>query len=291
MNRALIIGVDSSIGSHLYQNLHQAGWDVYATTRRQSLLSHRFFFLDLSDISLPLKHVPSVDVVFLCASITTIAQSQALPSYAKVINQDAQIVLTEYFLKLGCHVIFLSTNAVFDGKQPFYPKHSKVNPVTLYGQYKAAVEQQLMLMSGMISIIRFSKVISQKNSLMQQWVSTLRKGLCIYPFDDLFLCPISIRMASDCLKTIAENSLFGIMHLSGEKDITYYEWALCLANHLAIDLHLVKPKSMLNDTQGFSGQGPFGSLDMQESYFNIKDLSVKAVLQDSFLPGDEIKYS
>ncbi len=280
MKRALIVGGESTIGSSLRHTLQAMGWDVYATTRRKEAVSARMLFLDLARVTLPFAI--KVDVVFLCASITSIAECQNKINEAKLINLDAQIMLADYFSSQGSHVIFLSTNAVFDGYKPYYRIHDHVNPVTVYGHNKATVEKQLMAMKGRISVLRLSKVLTIQMPLIKQWLETFNASQSIYAYDDLYVCPISLQMVVHSLKMIVEKKIYGLMHLSGEKDLSYYTLACDLADYFGFDRNSIKATSRKNDQMIASAQGPYTSLDMIEfmRLFELQDTSIQAVLKD-----------
>lgn len=47
MKKALIIGVDSTIGTFLHNELLVAGWQVFGTTRRKGRVQEQIVYLDL----------------------------------------------------------------------------------------------------------------------------------------------------------------------------------------------------------------------------------------------------
>ncbi|MDP3561066.1 MAG: sugar nucleotide-binding protein [Legionellaceae bacterium] len=244
MKNALIIGIDSTIGNALRQELTTAGWAVFGTTRQKHQMQENIFYLDLEHVDAFHIELP-LDVVFLCASVTKIATCRANPEYSQLINRDAQIALAQYFLNKSIHVIFLSTVAVFDGQKPAYRIDDIPNPTTIYGEHKAAAEQAIMEMSGKCSIVRLSKVLTTDYPLIMNWLDALKQERLIEPFHDLQLCPISINVVTYCLKEIARRSLFGIIHLSGEQDVTYLDVAIYLADAMNIGRNLIKSKSIL----------------------------------------------
>lgn len=281
MKNALIVGIDSVIGQALEQELLESGWHVFGTTRRKNHVTNRVFYLDLAHISEINFEIP-VDVVFLCAGITKVSMQPS--DYAESVNIKAPIALVEHFLNLSTHIIFLSTIAVFDGKKPAYQITDKPCPISFYGEYKATVERELLNKSGLITIVRLTKVLTENYPLFMQWLNELKKGSPIQPFYDLQLCPISIKTVTHCLKNIADKNLPGIIHLSGEKDVTYQDVGHYFADKLGVSKDLVQPCSAL-DAGVLSTTAPlYTSLDITESKHLLDqyDLNLEVTLNDLY---------
>lgn len=281
MKTALIIGVDSVIGYALHKELVIAGWAVFGTTRRKECVKNNIIYLDLSTVvAFSFRH--DVQTVFLCASITKVANCRDNEAYAKLINHDAQIILANYFLEYGVHVIFLSTHAVFSGQKPAYRIDEPLCPITVYGKHKAMVEQELQKMPGKISIVRLSKVLTGDYPLIIRWIKALCCCECIAPFYDLSLCPISLEIVTYCLKEIAERTLTGIIHLSGEKDVSYLDLATYLVDVLNVSRRLIVSCSAVNAGVLPAEMPLYASLDVGVSkrLFCLSDLSLVSVLKN-----------
>lgn len=271
---ALIIGVDSTIGRWLKNTLSSQGWKVFGTSRKKSV-TQDVFYLDLADLS-QLQINYTFDVIYMCASITQISQCQSNPDYARLINVDAQLQLVQYFLNQNTHFVYLSSNAVFSGQQPWYKTTDPPSPITHYGECKALVEKALLHMTKKITIVRLTKVLTPDYPLFSQWVTDLKNKIIITPFHNLNLCPISINTVCECLKEIADKKRYGIIHLSGQIDVSYQKVAEYLAQLVNAKKSLIKEIPML-DSMGHEKTPFYTSLDMTES----KALFVK--MDTSFL--------
>lgn len=280
MKRALIIGIDSSIGSALQTELLNSGCEVFGTTRRTSGLSQNVSYLDLSNL-FEFRFEPSVDTVFLCASITKVATCRSAPELCQTINVDAQVQLTEYFLAKGAHVIFLSTNAVFNGEKPAYGISDQTCPITTYGESKATAEKKLLSLSNDLCIVRLTKVLTPDYPLICHWINELKHGRVIEPFHDLYISPISINIVTLCLREVMEKKLRGLIHLSGNSVVSYQCVATYLADMLGVSHSLIQSKSAL--LTGLDAP-PYASLDMNEmkALFKCPVLSFPAVLNHVF---------
>ncbi|MDF1757008.1 MAG: sugar nucleotide-binding protein [Legionellaceae bacterium] len=284
MKKALIIGIDSSIGSFLHEELRSSGLDVFGTSRKKESINQKIFYLDLLNID-SFSFEIDVDVVFLCASLTTLSVCGQHPELCHKLNVDAQLTLSRLFLDKGVHVVFLSTSAVFNGKKPSYKISDTTSPITVYGESKAIAEKLLLNLSKNVSIVRLTKVLTPSYPLICDWIEDLKIGKCIAPFHDLQVCPISVRVVTSCLKRVAENKVTGIIHLSGALDVSYLVVAEYLARHFTSDSSLVNPKSAIQLGISETDLPMYTSLDMNESklLFSIPDITLPSTLHDLYL--------
>ncbi len=58
-------------------------------------------------------------------------------------KEDKTSLLIKRLVAVGIFVVFISSNAVFDGTIPFVRADQPVNPKTAYGRQKAAAEEAL----------------------------------------------------------------------------------------------------------------------------------------------------
>lgn len=281
--RVLIVGIDSTIGAALSKELSNHDWEVLGTTRKKERVTDKVFYLDLLSTQ-EFNFLLPVDAVFLCASVTKMTSCRENAIYAEQINQTAQTSLAKYFINKSIQVIFLSTSAVFDGRKPAYKVTDKKNPLTPYGKFKANVEDDLISYSEYCSIVRLTKVLTPYYPLLLGWIANLRKGYPVEPFKDLYVCPISINVVVECLRIIVEKELFGIMHISGEKDVTYQNIAEYLEIMMGLDKSLITPASAFASGVNIEEAPLYTSLDMSRSkkLFKIPNVSLQATLNNLY---------
>lgn len=244
MNDVLIVGGDSTIGSRLVALYEADGNSVLSTTCFQSSVNERCLFLDLSD---DIKHWPilphSIKTVIICAAITSQEQCANDPEFSRLVNVNGSVALATLMVKAGAFVIFLSSNAVFNGNKAFAKSFDPVDPQNEYGRQKAEAEDQLIKFGSQVAIVRFSKVITPEMPLLKGWIKELKAGNVIHPFPDMFISPVPISLAVSVLRKIAERQIPGIFQLSSSQDITYSDLATHLALKLNINEQLIQPIS------------------------------------------------
>src|SRR5262245_7105755 len=158
----LLIGGDSEVGRATLEHLESIGQPVLATTRRPD---HAGPLRPLLDLGQPLgdwEPAAAVDAVCIFAAIARLAACHADPAVSAFINVTQTLALTERLLAHGCYVLFLSTNQVFDGNNPYVASGAQTSPVSEYGRQKARAEAllgPLMQHKAPIGILRLAKVI------------------------------------------------------------------------------------------------------------------------------------
>jgi dTDP-4-dehydrorhamnose reductase len=239
-NSVLIVGGDGLIGSHLADALMESGQSVVVTTRRTYSLSSNNVFLDLENIA-NLERMPECETVVLCAAVTSNERCRKEPKLSRSVNVRAAAMIANFFVKRGCHVVFISTNLVFDGSVPFAGNNNQTCPLTEYGRQKAEAEAVLKKMHGPFTIIRLSKVISTQTLLFCSWMRDLYLSRRIYPFSNYRFSPIPISFVITLLLQVIELRFTGVVQASASSDLTYAGAAAYLAKKFDYDASLIFP--------------------------------------------------
>jgi dTDP-4-dehydrorhamnose reductase len=241
--RLLVIGGDGLIGRALVRSLSENHREVLGTTRRLDRVSPVSVLLDLARDVKAWAPPPNCSAAFLCAAITSQEKCRADPAATARVNVIRTAELAKSLVAAGVFVVFLSSNLVFDGLRPT-PKVGDVPlPRTEYGRQKAEAEQRLLALGGQIAVVRLSKVLHPAMPLLREWAVALRNGETIFPLSDLVCSPIPLDFALRALAKAGRGRKPGIWQISGERDVSYAEIALLLAQRLNVDPSLVHPQT------------------------------------------------
>ena len=83
-------------------------------------------------------------IIINAAAYTAVDKAETEPELATAINATAPEIIATESKKLGCFLIHLSTDYVFDGQQTRpYQENDLTNPVNIYGQTKLAGERAI----------------------------------------------------------------------------------------------------------------------------------------------------
>lgn len=279
MSTYLVIGGDGLIGGFLYRTLRDHGIAAYRTSRRLDSGDESIFLdLEYSDFNVQSNHVlwsfirETRPIVFMAAGVTDLNECETAPEATWKINVENTLVIANELVRAGCFVVFLSSNAVFSGQQPFPSEHERPHPISEYGRQKAEVEARLQSLAGgsveggSVAIVRLTKVLPDTKGLVQSWIALLRDSTRIQAMDDYIFSPISLRFVTESLIKLASRQVGGIYHLSGSQDLSYYAFAQMLARASGAGLDLVESVKRSTDSTRESMEGSlYSALGMKQT--------------------------
>jgi dTDP-4-dehydrorhamnose reductase len=158
--------------------------------------------------------------------------------------------LVDRLLAQNVHIVFLSTNQVFDGSRANLPADAPHLPVSEYGRQKAQGEAALikhMARGAPVAILRLAKVVSPRMVLIRDWIDALKQGRPIRAFRDMTMAPVPAPLASDVILALMQNRAEGIFQLTGPRDVSYADTGRYLAARLGADPLLVEETSALDN--------------------------------------------
>ena len=244
--RAIVVGVDSTIGGALYGALTARGAEVVGTTRRVDRAeAGGVRYLDLTDEVRHSKFQPA-DVAFICAAMTSFADCRNRPELARQVNFLAPALLAARLADAGVKVILLSTNAVFDCLEPAMLDGRPKAPISVYGRTKAAAEEAVLSPAVGGTVLRLTKVLTPEMPLLQRWIQALRRGQTIDAVDDARIAPLLVRHVVDALISICRVGERRVYQVSASHDVSYFELGLRLADRLSAGRSLVLPRSAID---------------------------------------------
>lgn len=135
--RVLITGAHGQLGSALME-IAAPNWQVLAVDRDD---------VDMTDFAaieaIVREHTPHT--IVNCAAYTDVDRAETDEASCWTVNALAPGVLARAAAAIGCRVIQISTDYVFDGTAATaYPEDAQVNGLGVYGRSKAAGEQAVL---------------------------------------------------------------------------------------------------------------------------------------------------
>ena len=194
------------------------------------------------------------DVVIHAAAMTNVDECELNPSACRIQNVDATANVVKACEQINAHLIHLSTDFIFDGKDGPYSENGVPNPISIYGQSKLDAEYIVQKATCSWAIARtvlvygISPGLSRTNIIL--WVkSSLEQGKQIQVVDDQFRTPtLAEDLAKGCI-LIAEKKATGIFNISGKELLTPYQMALKTAAYFKLDENLIVRASATTFTQ------------------------------------------
>lgn len=229
--QVLIVGAEGQIGAALHASLLRQGVPVLGTTRQRARadaalradLRAGLCYFDLAEPDGALA-LDGVGAVVVCAAISNIAQCDNEAERCERINVRHTIALMERCAAAGCFIVFLSSNAVFDGAQPFYANTDTPAPVNNYGRFKLAVERHLQA-AGNAAVVRLTKVVGPGNPLLERWQREAAAGTPITAFRNKLLSPVPLERVVEALCGVIRWREAGLFQLGGAEELSFYDYA------------------------------------------------------------------
>jgi dTDP-4-dehydrorhamnose reductase len=245
----LLVGGDSEIGAATCRSLKAQGLAVSATTRRRDRVAEDRPFLDLAAELGDWAPPPGTRSACIFLAIARLADCANDPAGSARINVTQTLKLIDWLVVQDVHVVFLSTNQVFDGMTPHVRPDAPTCPVSEYGRQKARTEatlRQHMDRGAPLAILRLGKVVSPVMPLIDGWAKTLSAGKTIQAFRDMPLAPAPVGLVTDAITRLMHDRVTGIYQLTGPRDASYAEIGRFLADRLGADPKLVVETSALD---------------------------------------------
>jgi dTDP-4-dehydrorhamnose reductase len=197
----------------------------------------------------------SEDVVFLLAGYILPAWIFSHQEAARHLNFDCSRRVVDEVEAAGARLVFMSTDQVFDGETGGYVETSRVHPLNLYGQLKAAMEEH---------------VLSTKEGIVARtgWNVSWREGEhcpVLQCYETLLKPPA--RMAYDNILNVSDvnDTASALLALASERVPAHRIYHLVSAPEISrVEIaSLIRAKSLWGDTMNFEVV-PFKSIVYSE---------------------------
>jgi dTDP-4-dehydrorhamnose reductase len=249
--KIVLTGATGLAGHHIARAALARGHEVHAFihSREPGLQGLELHKLDLSEpenaVGPLLELFP--DVIIHAAAVSSPADCDADPARAEKLNVALPRRLAQVAHHLGCRLIHLSTDMVFDGQQGTpYRSTDLPNPVGLYGQLKLLAEREV-LEHGVdeATVLRIpiltgnspSGTRSVHEKLFQAWAAGERPTL----FTDEVRQPLSAANLGELVTELCERrNLHGIFHWAGNETVTRHEMGLRILKRFGLPENLIQ---------------------------------------------------
>jgi dTDP-4-dehydrorhamnose reductase len=242
--RVLVAG-EGLVGNALAGRLAREGAQVIQTSRRADAPDAmvRLDLAKVNDWPDAWPDLPEVDAAVLCAAVARLGDCEADPAGSRLVNVTGTVALAERLAGQGTHVIFLSTDKVYDGTVAMRRRIEPVCPFTEYGRQKALAEEGVLDAGDLTAVLRLSKVLTPDLALLTDWYRRFKDGLPVTPFDNLYLAPVDTDLVASLVIGIIDQKRAGIFHCTGAEDRTYVDLAWRLSTIWQSDPALIEPAS------------------------------------------------
>ncbi|MGC8804929.1 MAG: dTDP-4-dehydrorhamnose reductase, partial [Candidatus Ratteibacteria bacterium] len=203
------------------------------------------------------------DLVFHLAAFTNVDLSENDPVSAFRINVSGTNNIVFFAEKFNAHLIYLSTDFVFDGMQTQpYKEQDVPNPLSIYGKTKFEGERIVSSMCSKYTIVRSSRIFGKTgNNFASTLPCRLLRGEKTIVTTDLVNSPTYAKDLAIALFEIAKTQFYGLLHFCNSGFCNWHEYALYICKYLNIDPSLLVPVSIKDFHQSIAERPRFSALD------------------------------
>jgi len=160
------------------------------------------------------------------------------PIKAEEITKNLVKVINDFSIKL----LYISTDAVFDGQKGNYKENDIPNPVTDYGKAKLVAENVIKNNCNNYIIIRTANIYGQNNGIWDKRTKSLLDEInskkTIYRFNDVYRSFTLVdNLAKSCWKLIDSN-FNGIINIAGNRK-HFFQFSNEIVHKLKINSDLI----------------------------------------------------
>jgi len=250
----LITGANGLLGQELVQQISKRNQhDLLATGRDPASHLKEFThcsyeILDICDR----KNVQRIfeefspDCVVNCAAMTRVDHCEMNRDACWRVNAEAVGILAKQCHNHGTHLIQLSTDFVFDGKNGPYREHDRPNPVNFYGKSKLAGENAARAAGiGKWTIVRTNVVYGNAYGIptsdFVQWVlKNLSHRQKIQVYTDQWRTPSYTHDIATGILRLVHFQKNGVYNLSGREFMSMHEFSLLISEVFDLDSTLIQ---------------------------------------------------
>lgn len=190
------------------------------------------------------EHIKKVkpDVVIHTAAAVNVDECEKNPEWAYKLNVETTKKISEICGALNIKLVYISTDAVFDGKDSkLYTESDDVNPLNVYAKTKLGGESYVLQYPKNL-VIRtniYGHNIQNKKSFGEWIVSSLEDGKILNMFDDIDFSPILVSDLAEIIYKALVCKLSGLYHVCATGCISKYEFGIKLKEVFAIDTGVI----------------------------------------------------
>ncbi len=252
--RLAITGSNGLVGRRLVQQAVRAGHAVLGLSRGPQRVEGAFEYgsVDLADAAALTAVLTRFgpEVIVNPGGMTDVDGCEREPLAAYEANVASVATLARVTRALGCHLVQVSTDYVFDGEHGPYAVDDLPNPRGTYALTKHLGEQTVkaLVPAGHWAIARTAVVYgwpsTGKNNFGFWAVSTLAKGERLTLFEDQWVSTSHATNVAAMVGEVATRRLTGTWHTCGAEVMDRVTFGRRLAERFGFDPALITPSRM-----------------------------------------------
>ena len=184
------------------------------------------------------------DVVMHAAALASHEACESDPALAQLVNVESTTHLARACADVGAKLVYLSTDAVFDGGRGNYTEQDATNPFSVYGETKLLGEQAALAVYDDVLITRtnfFGWSPTGTRSILEFFVNALRSGQQVSGYTDFVVSSIYVQDLLTAIYALVGSDRRGVVHLGASNALSKYDFGVQVASQFALDAELISP--------------------------------------------------
>jgi len=247
--RILVTGSSGLLGSKVVNLALKRRHTVFSAYNEHPVEAGIALKLNLTDAEGVKEAILKIkpDTIIHTAAYTNVDGCEENRDLAWRVNAEACKHIAASSAEAGAHLVYVSTDYVFDGEKGFYSEEDPPNPINYYGYTKLMGEEFVKQYARSWCIARTSVIYGWGGSKLNfaTWlIENLRKGGKVKVLIDQYVSPTLNKNLAEMLVEIAERRICGILHTAGASRVSRYEFSKMLADILNLNPDLIEPVEM-----------------------------------------------
>jgi dTDP-4-dehydrorhamnose reductase len=239
-----LLGQKISAATPQYSN-HAFLATARGLNRTKNLGTASYASMDITDRK-GIEHVLSAyrpDVIIHGAAMTHVDECEEHKELAYKLNVIGTQNIVDAAREIDAHVVHISTDFIFDGKDGPYDEKGVPNPVSYYGETKLKAERIVQALDSWsilrtVLVIGIAEDLSRSNIVL--WAKgALEKAQPIRVVDDQFRTPTLAEDLAQGALLAATQRAQGIFNISGPDFMSIYELVEAVAKHFNLSMETV----------------------------------------------------
>ncbi len=253
MKKVVVTGSNGLLGQTLVNLLleEKEKYQVIGFSRgenRSGRSDFEYISIDITNEDLIYKKLSEYkpDVIVNTAAMTNVDACETNQEACDELNIGVVQYLKNYVEENNSHLIHISTDFIFDGKNGPYKETDVPNPLSHYGISKLKSEEVLTKSTIDYTILRtilvYGKVYDMSRSNIVLWVKKmLEEGKEITIVNDQFRMPTYVEDLALACKLSIDKRALGVFNVSSNTLLSIYEIAQQIAEVFKLNKSLIKP--------------------------------------------------
>jgi dTDP-4-dehydrorhamnose reductase len=271
--KLLIFGGNGFVGSNITVTALEKGWEVYVASRnrKKPIKGASVHIVDITDFSAAEKLIQKVapNFVINAAAIADIDYSELHKKAAYEVNILGAVHIARICAAQHIKYIFLSTDAVFDGKSESYTEEDATDPLNYYGKTKAEAEKSVIEWAPESIILRVSLILGYPldsgNSFLVGLEKKLRNGESISAPSAIVRTPIDVGTLTNVIIELCQSEFRGILHIGCTQPINRFKLTRMLAEQLGYPINKIVDQTSSNRLGNKAPRHQMGVLNVSKA--------------------------